>query len=161
MSSRISYHRQRRQRGLAKVESHRYYLKHRTQNKLRAKKRYRRLKNNGAFKRHQTRYRQNPQRYRRLAAENLELSRIPFWSSAFGPGVVLGVDEEEVYYVLDSSPLGVRRIHHQDFLNSATFLEEGDVDLFFDLLDDSMGVSYEVRAVSDALVREMERDEVR
>ena len=35
------------------------------------------------------------------------------------------------------------------------------IDAFFDLLDDSVGLSLEVRAVSDALVRAMENDEVR
>ena len=35
------------------------------------------------------------------------------------------------------------------------------IDAFFDLMDDSVGLSLEVRAVSDALVRAMENDEVR
>jgi hypothetical protein len=161
VSHRISYHRQHRLRGQAKVQAHRNYLKHRSQNKLRARKRYKKMRNNPAFKRRQQLYRNNPSRFRRLMASELGFTPIPFWSPAMGDGSVVGVDDDEVFYVLEGEPTSALVLGHQEFLNAAYFLEGSSIDLFFELLDNSLGVSLEVRAVSDALVRAMESDEVR
>lgn len=157
-STRVSYHRQRRQRGLAKVHSHRNYMKHRSQNKLRARKRYRRMKNNPAFKRRQRMYRMNPRRFKRLAAD-MVLVNLPFWSAALGDGIVVGADDDEVFYVLAPEYEDVEVIDYQDFLDTAVFLDDVDIDKFFDLLDGAMGTSLEVSAVSDALVNAMEARE--
>lgn len=161
MSSRTSYHRQHRLRGQAKVQAHRNYLKHRSQNKLRARKRYKRMRNNPAFKRRQKLYRANPSRFHRVMASELMLTTLPFWSPAMGDGHVVGADDDEVFYTLVSSPASARVLGHQEFLNAVYFLDDTDIDAFFDLLDDSVGLSLEVRAVSNALVRAMENDEVR
>lgn len=157
--ARTAFHRQRRQRGLAKVKSRRYYMKHRAQNKLRARKRYRKMRNNPAFKRRQRMYRMNPQRFKRLASTGFPA--IPFWSASLGDGLVVGVDDDEVFYTLLSSPDDLRVIYHQDFLDTAVFLEDEDIERFFDLLDESMDVPLSTAAVSDALVASMEAHEVR
>lgn len=160
-ATRISYHRQHRLRGQAKIKAHRNYLKHRSQNKLRARKRYKRMRNNSTFKRHQKLYRTNPSRFHRVMASEVEITTLPFWSPAMGDGNVVGADDDEVFYTLVSTPMVARVLEHQEFLNAVYFLDEADIDAFFDLLDDSIGLSLEVRAVSDALVRAMENDEVR
>lgn len=94
-------------------------------------------------------------------ASELGFTPIPFWSPAMGDGSVVGVDDDEVFYVLEGEPTSALVLGHQEFLNAAYFLEGSSIDLFFELLDNSLGVSLEVRAVSDALVRAMESDEVR
>ena len=53
-------------------------------------------------------------------------------------------------YTLVTAPDGVRVLGHH-FLDSSYFLNDADIDGFLDPLDNSMGLSYEVRAVSDAL----------
>ena len=136
-------------------------MKHRAKNKLRARKRYKRMRNNPAFKRRQKLYRMNPSRFRRLMAFEMELTTLPFWSPAMGEGNVVGADDDEVFFTLASTPTVVRSLGHQEFLNAVYFLDDGDIDAFFDLLDDTIGLSLEIRAVSDALVRAMEDDEVR
>ena len=136
-------------------------MKHRAKNKLRARKRYKRMRNNPAFKRRQKLYRMNPSRFRRLMAFEMELTTLPFWSPAMGEGNVVGADDDEVFFTLASTPTVVRSLGHQEFLNAVYFLDDGDIDAFFDLLDDTIGLSLEMRAVSDALVRAMEDDEVR
>jgi hypothetical protein len=158
--SRTAYQRQRRQRGLAKVKSHRYYMKHRAQNKMRARKRYKRMRNNPAFKRRQRLYRMNPQRFMRRTASFAGFDPIPFWSASLGDGLVVGVDDDEVFYTLLSSPEDLQVIYHQDFLDTAAFLEDADIESFFSILDEAMGVPLVVSAVSDALVSEMEAHEV-
>lgn len=157
--SRTAYQRQRRQRGLAKVKSHRYYMKHRAQNKLRARKRYRRMRNNPAFKRRQRLYRMNPQRFKRRASF-AGFDPIPFWSASLGDGMVVGVDDDEVFYTLLSDPEELQVIYHQDFLDTAAFLEDSDIERFFSILDEAMEVPLVVSAVSDALVAQMEAHEV-
>lgn len=154
-----AYLRQRRQRGRAKVESRRYYMKHRTQNKLRARKRYRRMKNNPAFKRRQRLYRANPQRFKRRASL-AGFDPIPFWSASLGDGLVVGVGGDEVFFTLAASPEDLRVIYHQDFLDTAVFLEDEDIERFFDLLDESLELPLIAAAVSDALVAGMESHEV-
>ena len=136
-------------------------MKHRAKNKLRARKRYKRMRNNPAFKRRQKLYRMNPSRFRRLMAFEMELTTLPFWSPAMGEGNVVGADDDEVFFTLASTPTVVRSLGHQEFLNAVYFLDDGDIDAFFDLLDDTIGLSLEIRTVSDALVRAMEDDEVR
>ena len=136
-------------------------MKHRAKNKFRARKRYKRMRNNPAFKRRQKLYRMNPSRFRRLMAFEMELTTLPFWSPAMGEGNVVGADDDEVFFTLASTPTVVRSLGHQEFLNAVYFLDDGDIDAFFDLLDDTIGLSLEIRAVSDALVRAMEDDEVR
>jgi hypothetical protein len=155
VTARIAYKRQRRQRGMAKIQSRRYYMKHRAQNKLRARKRYKRMRNNPAFKRRQKLYRMNPQRFHRRMASFAGFDPIPFWSASLGEGLVVGVDDDEVFYTLLDHPDDLRVIYHQDFLDSAAFLEDGDIDRFFDILDEAMDVPIVVSAVSDALVAEM------
>lgn len=157
--SRTAYKRQRRQRGLAKVKSRRYYMKHRAQNKLRARKRYKRMRNNPAFKRRQRLYRMNPQRFKRLASM-AGFDPIPFWSASLGDGMVVGVNDESVFYVAARSPEELQSIYHQDFLDTAAFLEDADIERFFSLLDEAMNVPVVVAAVSDALVSAMESHEV-
>ena len=161
MSSRAAYHRQHRLRGQAKIKAHRNYLKHRSQNKLRARKRYKQMRHNPAFKRRQKLYRMNPSRFHRVMASEVGVTTLPFWSPAMGDGHVVGADDDEVFYTLVNTPTTARVLGHQEFLNAVYFLDDTDIDAFFDLLDDSVGLSLEVRAVSDALVRAMESDEVR
>ena len=134
-------------------------MKHRAQNKLRARKRYRRMRNNPAFKRRQRMYRKNPQRFKRLASFG-GFSPIPFWSASLGDGLVVGVDEDEVFYTLQSRPEDLGVIYHQDFLDTAVFLEDEDIETFFDILDEAMEVPLVASAVSDALVSEMETHEI-
>lgn len=154
--SRTAYQRQHRLHGQAKLQAHRNYLKHRSQNKLRARKRYRALRHNPAYKRHQQLYRKNPSRFHRLMASEVVLTQLPFWSPAMGEGFVVGADDDEVFYSLEGTDTTARSLGHQEFLNAVYFLDEGDIDAFFELLDDNLGVSLEVRAVSDALVRARE-----
>lgn len=158
-TSRTAYKRQRRQRGLAKIKSRRYYMKHRAQNKLRARKRYRKMRNNPAFKRRQRLYRRNPQRFKRLASM-AGFAPIPFWSASLGDGLVVGVNDESVFYVSLRSPDNLQSSYHQDFLDTAVFLEDEDIERFFSLLDESMDVPLVVAAVSDALVAAMESHEI-
>ena len=138
---------------MAKSRSHRKYLKNRAKNKVRARKRYKKMRNNPTFKRKQLLRRRNPARFKRIA---LELVNLPFWSSAMGDGTVVGADEDEVFYTLVTAPDEVRVLDHQHFLDSSYFLDDADIDGFFDLLDNSMGLSYEVRAVSDAMATVLE-----
>ena len=119
------------------------------------------MRNNPAFKRRQKLYRANPSRFHRVMASEVVLTTLPFWSPAMGDGHVVGADDDEVFYTLVSSPETARVLGHQEFLNAVYFLDDTDIDAFFDLLDDSVGLSLEIRAVSDALVRAMENDEVR
>jgi hypothetical protein len=133
-------------------------MKHRSQNKLRARKRYRKMRNNPAFKRRQRMYRRNPARFKRLASMGFQ--PIPFWSASLGDGLVVGVGGDVVFYVVLEAPEDLRTIYHQDFLDTAVFLEDEDIDTVFDLLDDSMEVPLAVAAVSDALVSAMEAHEV-
>lgn len=88
------------------------------------------------------------------------LTTLPFWSPAMGMGHVVGADDDEVFYTLSESPTEALVLGHQEFLNAVYFLEDTDIDAFFELLDDSFGLTLEVRAVSDALVRALESDEV-
>jgi hypothetical protein len=133
-------------------------MKHRAQNKLRARKRYRKMRNNSVFKRHQKLYRLHPERFhRRLAGFNLLW--LPFWSATLGDGVVVAVDEDEVFVTLEKSDEPVVAFFFQDFLDAVTFLEEADIDKFFDALDGAMGVSLDAAAVSDALVGMLENQD--
>lgn len=117
------------------------------------------MRNNPAFKRRQRLYRQNPQRFKRRASLS-GFDPIPFWASSLGDGLVVGVDDDEVFYVLLSSPDRLRVIYHQDFLDAAAFLEDSDIDRFFTLLDEAMEVPLVVSSVSDSLVDQMEAHEV-
>lgn len=110
------------------------------------------MRNNPAFKRRQKLYRANPSRFRRVAASVPEITTLPFWSPAMGDGHVVGADDDEVFYTLVNTPMTARVLGHQEFLNAVCFLDDTDIDAFFDLLDDSIGLSLEVRA--------MENDEV-
>ena len=106
-------------------------------------------------------YHLNPNRFHRISAE-FEITTLPFWSPAMGTGSVVGADNDQVFYTLHGSPAVARVLDHQRFLNAVYFLDDRDIDAFFDLLDDSVGVSLELRAVSNALGRMMEaEDEVR
>ncbi len=134
-------------------------MKHRAQNKLRARKRYRKMRNNPAFKRRQRMYRTNPQRFKRLASF-AGFDPIPFWSASIGDGLVIGVDDDEVFYTLQDRPEELEAIYHQDFLDTAVFLEDADIERFFDILDEAMGVPLVAAAVSDALVSSMEAHEI-
>lgn len=134
-------------------------MKHRAQNKLRARKRYRKMRNNPAFKRRQRLYRRNPQRFKRLASM-AGFVPIPFWSASMGDGLVVGVNDESVFYVSLRSPDKLQSSYPQDFLDTAVFLEDEDIERFFSLLDESMDVPLEVAAVSDALVAAMESHEI-
>jgi hypothetical protein len=119
------------------------------------------MRHNPAFKRRQKLYRTNPSRFHRVMASEVVITTLPFWSPAMGDGHVVGTDDDEVFYTLVNTPMTARVLGHQEFLNAVYFLDDTDIDAFFDLLDDSVGLSLEVRAVSDALVRAMENDEVR
>jgi hypothetical protein len=87
------------------------------------------------------------------------LVNFPFWSAALGDGVVVGADDDEVFYVLAPMYEDVEAMYYQDFLDTAVFLEEDDIDRFFDLLDRAIGTSLEASAVSDALVDAQEAHE--
>lgn len=133
-------------------------MKHRTQNKLRAKKRYKRMRVNPAFKRHQHLYRANPSRFKRFASAS-GFVPIPFWTAAFGVGAVVGANADRVYYALDTAPDTVRSVFYQDLLDSAVFLEDRSIDCFFNLLDAATETPVAVSAVSDAIVRAVEDDD--
>lgn len=126
-------------------------MRHRAQNKLRARKRYRRMKNNAVFKRRQRMYRMHPSRYRRIGGDG-GFFPIPFWSDSMGSGFVVGADDQNVYYVTDRDPDTVRDILHQDFLDTAVFFEDGDINSFFSMLDTALDIPVVARVVSDAMV---------
>lgn len=138
---------------MAKVRAHRSYMRNRAKNKVRARKRYKKMRNNPVFKRKQLLRRRNPARFKRIA---LEIVNLPFWSPAMGDGTVVGADEDEVFYTLVAAPDEVRVLDHQHFLDSSYFLDETDINRFFDLLDNTLGLSYEARAVSDAMAKMLE-----
>ena len=131
-------------------------MRNRAQNKLRARKRYRRMRNNPMFKRRQRMYRMNPNRYRRLASV---FWPIPFCSASMGYGYVVGVDDDEVFYVLERDPDLVQVLFHQDFLDTAVFFEDEDINQFFELMDTEMEVPLVARAISDAMVQAIENED--
>ena len=136
-------------------------MKHRAQNKLKARKRYKRMRSNPAFKRRRRLYRMNPQRFRRLASMLGEFRPIPFWSASMGSGAVVGASSDgDVFYVLVRHPDQVLTIDQQDLLDTVVFLEPEAIDSFFELLDAAMDAPVEASAVSDAMVQLMEDHEI-
>ena len=130
-------------------------MRNRTRNKLRARKRYKRMRNNPVFKRRQRMYRMNPNRFRRIGM-NGGFFPIPFWSASMGSGFVVGVDDDEVFYVMDNAPDTVRPMFHQDFLDTAVLFEDTDIDQLFTMMDTAMDVPFVARTLSDVMVRTME-----
>ena len=157
-TQREAYHRQRRQRGLSKVHAHREYMKHRSQNKLRAKKRYRKMRHNPAFKRRQHLYQKNPSRFKRLAGMG-GFTPILFWSDALGLGSVIGTDGCDVFYQLADAEEDLFALSYQDLLDTMVFFDDESIDRFFDMLDAATDTPDVVRAVSNAMVQAVEDDQ--
>jgi len=86
-------------------------------------------------------------------AADVELMGLPFWSSSMGDGIVVAVDDDEVFVLLAHGSGDVESYYFQDFLDTVTFIEETDIDTFFNAMDAAMGVSLDAAAVSDAMVR--------
>lgn len=129
--------RQHIQHGLARRDSRMYYMHHRNSIKLRAKRRYRRVHNTGAFHRQQRHRRLHPSQHHRIHAS--VAPSIGFWSPVWGRGTITGIDRHEICFRLDSDPEECVEFY-ENFLDSVVFDCEEDIDWVFATLDRSMGV---------------------
>lgn len=159
--------RQKNQQGDAKRYYKRYYERNKGKAKLRAEKRYKKLRHSPSFLRVRD-YRQNKKyedRYHRLPAngyrENADRAKdnreekkaggaIGFFHPHFGYGKVLGVEDPNVIVALDD---GAYEIDYLDFLNDVVFDGPEDIGQFFTLSDLSFE-SPSVSRVADTFYRE-------
>lgn len=133
--------RQHMQHGLAKRRSKMYYLHNRNQIKLRAKRRYRRVHNTGAFRHTQLHRLRHPGLHHRIHASTAPVVvGLPFWSPLFGEGMITEIVGANVtfHYCCDNS--AEHTCFYEDFLEEAVFLSEKDLTDFFCALDNHFGL---------------------
>lgn len=130
--------RQRRQRGQDRIRQRRWYMQNKNKVKQRARARYKRLRNNVQFKRQQQVRRQHPDRFkRRLASSPFSLPFVWEGDHTFCPHAVVGAEDGLVTCMEGDA---TQTYPLQAFLRRATFLEEPDIERFFDILDGSLDV---------------------
>jgi hypothetical protein len=155
--------RQRRQRGPARRKQKMNYRKNRSKERINAKKRYKKNRRNPQFKRVQQHRRRHPGQHRRrrasvisrLAAAYLgEVAEGRFGSVLTTPQITFALGPDFLEGTVHSvSPMtgmvticidvkdqeALRSIALTAFLRSVTFLSEGDIDAFFELVDVEVG----------------------
>lgn len=111
-----------------------YYMHHRNSIKLRAKRRYRRVHNTGAYRRQQHHRQLHPNQHHRIHASG----GMWFWSPVWGRGVISEISGSEICFRLEGDPEECVEFY-EDFLDSVVFDCEEDIDKVFAVLDQSMG----------------------
>lgn len=145
-------HRQHKQRGRAKLKDQQWYRRNRGKVKQRAKRRYNVLKRQPSFKRQQSIRRQHPERFKRRVGTSLtspDLS-FAFLERGFPTGTFRnfsGLTGEVTFFADRTQMLGSLPL--REFLYQVVFLSPEEEDVFFDLLDDEMGISRQKEARFD------------
>ena len=143
-----AFRRQRRSRGQSRVLRRRYYQQHRSQIKNRARIWRRKNKNNPRHRRNVWHRRRFPSLHRRLATEiedtGLLVPEVEFsLAPDMRPGSVNSVAPEigDVTFTLwDTETPEVHTVPLSEFLGSAVFYTNDDLDSFFLLLEAEMGL---------------------
>ena len=160
---------QHKQRGQAKRYYQKYYRRHKSRIKTKAKRRYKKIRNSPSFKR-QRKFRNNPKyknRFRRLPAggvrsttEMADRSRkhaaepISFFHSIFGWGDITDFSDKGVVVHLDGEEEECLTIPLSVFLRGVVFESEESTDAFFETLDEVYGIP-DPRAVAATFYREV------
>ncbi|OHD23343.1 MAG: hypothetical protein A2Y38_10375 [Spirochaetes bacterium GWB1_59_5] len=139
--------RQHKQRGQAKLQTHRNYVKNRSRYRMQSRKRYQKMKRNPQFKRQQQIRRQHPERFkRRLAQVAIPPDIALVLGDDLRPAVVHSVSplSEMVTVVLlgGQAGLGTDLVSYSldEFFDQATFLTPEDEQRMFYLLDGAHGL---------------------
>lgn len=160
--------RQRKQRGEARLYQRRYYQRHRSKIRSRAKIDYLHKKNSPTFKKQRT-YRNSQKygwRFNRLPSggyrrpadrtrdhrnKKAEVS-IPFYHPNYGMGYVLDVRDQEVVIEqtnsLGGESLGTGTVPFFTFLRGVEFDDETSIDAFFDLADSDFDLDDEAQRLA-------------
>ena len=145
--------RQRRQRGMAKVKSHQYYIRNRSKIRMRQKRYRNRFKNHPARRMSERRRRsQNRRRIgsvvrRFLLSKNASVLTVPDIAFVIGKDFTLGYVHSVspltglVTYNLDGSNISqLASLPVEVFLRAAILLTEEDLDAFLNLVDTEIGL---------------------
>lgn len=139
--------RQHKQRGQAKRQTHRNYMKNRSRYRMQSRKRYQRMKRNPQFKRQQQIRRQHPERFRRKLGQVAIPPDIALtMGEEMRPAVVHSVSPmSEMITVLLLSDTGqgtdLQSYTLDEFFELATPLTPDDEQRLFYLLDTAHGLS--------------------
>lgn len=133
--------RQRIQRGPSKLRSKRFYMRNRARHLSEARRRYKKMRNNPAFKRDRTLRRKYPHRFTRRRGSVLTAPEIAFYlegRDTIGFVHKLSPMTGMVTFATDAGHFESRYV--MQFIRDVVFLSEEDIEEMFQLIDTEVGI---------------------